>query len=101
MRSASYLEAAKALCLGKPASYFSSSRSFSTFKDSSQPTSIRTLTPPSSSRSDCEAVDSESAPCKGQKVNIVLSPSDYLVQRMFEAGCPLIKPQIKCHEGMI
>lgn len=51
--------------------YFSSSLSFSPSKSSSHPTSIKTLTPPSSSSSDCDADDSDWAPNKEQKVNMV------------------------------
>src|SRR5450756_128053 len=51
--------------------YFSSSFSFATSNVSSQPTSISTLTPPSSSKSDCDALDSDCAPCNGVKVNIL------------------------------
>lgn len=50
--------------------YFSSSFSFSTSKVSSQPMSIRTLTPPSSSSSDCDATESDRAPWRGQKLNM-------------------------------
>lgn len=65
--------------------YFSSSLSLSTSNDSSHPTSISTLTPPSSSNKDCEAVDSERAPCRGQKVNIVaLSSPLYLRVFIFQ-----------------
>ncbi|KAH0357227.1 hypothetical protein KCU81_g140, partial [Aureobasidium melanogenum] len=39
-------------------------------KDSSQPTSTRILTPPSSSSSDCDAADSDWAPNSGVKVNM-------------------------------
>lgn len=62
--------------------YFSSSRRLSTLKVSSQPTSIKTLTPPSSSRSDCDAVDSDSAPWRGQNVNMVAGFGGYLVSSM-------------------
>jgi hypothetical protein len=51
--------------------YFSSSFSFVTSNDSSQPTSIKTLTPPSSSSSDCDADDLDCAPCREQNVNIL------------------------------
>lgn len=51
--------------------HFSSSSSLDTSKDSSQPTSISTLTPPSSSSSDCDAVESDRAPCSGQNVNMI------------------------------
>lgn len=51
--------------------YFSSSFSLPTSKVSSHPTSIKTLTPPSSSRRDCDAADSDCAPSNEQKVNIV------------------------------
>ena len=47
---------------GQVKPYFSSSCSFTTSKDSSQPTSIRIFTPPSSSSIDCDAADSERAP---------------------------------------
>ena len=53
--------------------YFSSSLSFSTSKASSHPTSIRTLTPPSSSSSDCDAVESDRAPWSGQKLNMAVT----------------------------
>jgi len=61
---------AKLSQLSRCSKYFSSSRSFSTSKVSSHPTSISTLTPPSSSSSDCDAVDSERAPWSGQKLNM-------------------------------
>lgn len=53
--------------------YFSSSLSFATSNVSSHPTSIRILTPPSSSRIDCEADDSDWAPRREQKVNMLLT----------------------------
>ena len=52
-------------------SHFSSSLSFLGSKDSSQPRPTRTLTPPSSSRRDCDAGDWDKAPCSGQKLNMV------------------------------
>jgi hypothetical protein len=58
--------------------YFSSSFSFATSNDSSQPTSIKTLTPPSSSSRDCDADDSDCAPCNEQKVNIFGKVACYL-----------------------
>ena len=58
---------------GRDSTYFSISFSFATSNVSSQPTSIRTLTPPSSSSRDCDALDSDWAPCKGVKVNILPS----------------------------
>lgn len=56
---------------GELPTYFSSSLSIATSKDSSQPTSIRTLTPPSSSNIDCEADDSDWAPRRETKVNMI------------------------------
>lgn len=66
--------------------YFSSSLSFSTSKVSSHPTSMRTLTPPSSSSNDCEVVDSERAPCRGQKVNMVALDRFYAVMCIFSSN---------------
>ena len=51
--------------------YFSSSLSFWGSKVSSQPTSTSTLMPPSSSRMDWTAVDSDRAPCRDVKVNML------------------------------
>lgn len=57
---------------GQRCSYFSNSLSAEVSKLSSQPTSIRTLTPPSSSKIDCEALEWEyCAPSSGVKVNIL------------------------------
>ena len=61
---------AQGCCWEWTLTYFSSSLSFSPSNSSSHPTSIRTLTPPSSSSSDCDADDSDWAPRREQKVNM-------------------------------
>lgn len=58
--------------------YFSSSFNLATSNDSSQPTSIKTFTPPSSSSSDCEADDSDCAPSSEQNVNMLSGATSLL-----------------------
>jgi hypothetical protein len=66
--------------------YLSMSFSFVTSKLSSHPASMRILTPPSNSRSDCDAAEADCAPSKGVKLNMIdaFSGHDYcdLVLRM-------------------
>lgn len=50
--------------------YLSNAFSFCTSNPSSQPTSINTLTPPSSSSRDCEAGEDDCAPRRGVKLNM-------------------------------
>ena len=73
------------------ATYFSSSLSFSTSKVSSQPTSIKTLTPPSSSSNDCEADDSDCAPSREVNVNMVFSRSSYQGIWLLEEDCRILQ----------
>lgn len=82
--------------------YFSSSSSLSLLKDSSHPRSTSTLTPPSSSKRDCDASDSERAPWSGQKVNMMdLPPQSQWFSRVFSAAwfvwCRVeSRPKSKC-----
>lgn len=64
---------------------FSISASWRVSKFSSQPTSTRTFTPPSNSRSDCEAWELLCAPRRGVNVNMVLVQG-IVVQRVSVGG---------------